>query len=268
MEQDGSGVMPQVAPQERGSSVRVLERTLQLIEVFARSRSPYSITDLAEAVSLPVSTVHRLVQSLMAFGYVTQHTQSKRYGVGRGLAELSRAMLLKHEYSQYADPHLERLVQETGETANLASLYGTAAIYLNQVESPAMMKVSNPVGTLIPLHGSAAGKVFLADFSPSVLNDTLAFTGLAQYTARTITSRSVLDDELQRIRTNNYAVDNEEYALGARCIAVGLRGTSGSVSSVISVSGPTARVTDERLPEVARLVLEAADTFSRQLRAP
>jgi len=268
MKSVGSGTAPQTAPHERASSVRVLERTLQLIEVFARSRSPYSITDLAEAVALPVSTVHRLVQSLMALGYVTQHTQSKRYGVGRGLAELSRAMLLKHEYSQYAEPHLERLVAETGETANLASVYGTSAMYLNQVESPEMMKVSNPVGTLIPLHSSAVGKVFLADFSQPVLDDTLAFTGLKQYTTKTITSRSVLDEELQRIRQNNYAVDDEEFALGARCVAVGLRGTSGAVSSVISVSGPTMRVTDDVLPAVARLVLEAAERFSRQLREP
>lgn len=266
MRERGSEVTPKAAP--GASSVRALERTLQLIEVFARSRSPYSITDLAEAVSLPVSTVHRLVQSLMALGYVTQHTQSKRYGVGRGIAELSRAMLLKHEYSQHAEPHLERLVAETGETASLATLYGASAIYLNQVESPAMMKVSNPVGTPIPLHSSAVGKVFLADFSLPVLDDTLAYTGLRQYTANTVTDRRVLDEELASIRRDNYAVDDEEFALGARCVAVGLRGTSGAVSSVISVSGPTARVTDAVLKELARLVLEAAERFSRQLREP
>lgn len=268
MQFDGNDLDRPAAPAERGSSVRAVERALQLIEVFARSRSPYSITDLAEEVSLPVSTVHRLVQSLLSLGYLTQHTQSKRYGVGRGIAELSRAMLLKHEYSQNAGPHLQRLVDETGETANLATLYGASAMYLNQVESPQMMKVSNAIGSLIPLHGTAVGKVFLADFSRQVLDDTLRHAGLEPFTVNTVTSRTLLDEELQRIRNNGYAVDDEEFALGARCVAVGLRGTSGAVNAVISVSGPTVRVTDDRLPELARIVSEAAERFSQQLREP
>ena len=249
-------------------SVRAVERALQLVETFARSRGPFSITELSSILGLAPSTVHRLVQTLMSLGYVVQYPESKRYGVGRGIAEINRAMLLKYEFARYAGPHLEALAQATGETASLAALYGTSAIYLNQVESGAMVRVSNPVGTLVPLHCTAVGKVFLADFRPEMLEDTLLHAGLEALTSRTLTTRKALGRELGRVRTQGYALDDEEYAEGVRCLAVGLRGSSGTVVSALSVSGPVSRLTDERLPEVARLVVEAGERFARQMRKP
>jgi DNA-binding IclR family transcriptional regulator len=253
---------------ERNGSVRAVERALQLIEVFARSRGPHAVTDLAERLSLPTTTVHRLVQTLVSLGYVTQYPTSKRYGVGRGIAELNRSMLLKYEYSQHVQPHLEQLVEATGETASLAALYGTSAIYLNQVETPAPMRVSYPVGTLVPLHCSAVGKVFLADFHPTLLEDTLAYAGLKSFTPKTITKREKLLGELKRVKQQNYALEDEEYVSDARCIAVGLRGSSGTVVSTLSISGPTTRMHDDRLADLAKILLETAHRFAEQMREP
>lgn len=253
---------------ERSGSVRAVERALRLIEFFARSRGPHSITDLSNALALPASTVHRLVQTLMSLGYVTQYPQSKRYGVGRGIAELNRAMLLKYEFSQHVQPYLEELVAETGETASLAALYGTSVIYLNQLESPALMKVSHPVGSLVPLHCSAVGKVFLADFHAELLESTLDYAGLERFTPNTLTSREALARELSRVREQGYALDDEEYALGARCIAVGLRGSSGAVVAALSLSGPSVRLTGEALPRLAELVQDVAERFGAQMREP
>lgn len=253
---------------ERGGSVRAVERALNLIAVLARSRGPHAVTDLANRLSLPASTVHRLLHTLMTLGYVTQYSASKRYGAGRGIAELNRAMLLKYEYSQHAEPYLERLVDLTGETANLAGLYGTAAIYLNQVESPAMMRVSNPVGTRVPLHASATGKVFLADFNDELLEDAVRHAGLPSYTPRTLSTRAALERDLATVREAGYAFDDEEYAPGARCIAVALRGSSGAVVAAVSVSGPAVRMTDDRIPGLAIAVREVADDFAARMREP
>lgn len=254
--------------EERSSLVRSVERTLQLIELFAQSRQPFSITDLATESQLPASTVHRLVRSLMQLGYVTQHAASKRYGLGRGLAELSRAMLLKFEYNQHSQPYLTRLAEETGESATLAALYGSGIIYLNQVESNSLMRVSMPVGATVPLHCTAPGKVFLADFQPGLFDRAIQFGGLEQHTARTITNRAALAEHLKGVVAQGYAVDDEEYTEGARSIAAPLRGTSGAVSAAISVAGPAMRLTKDRIPEIASIVRRVADEFAHSLREP
>jgi IclR family acetate operon transcriptional repressor len=253
---------------ETSSTVRAVERALQLIEVFARSRGPLAISELAAKVGLPPSTVHRLVQTLMSLGYVVQYQQSKRYGVGRGIAEINRAMLLKYEFGRFARPYLEALVEATGETASLAALYGTSVIYVSQVESPAMVRVSNPVGTPVPLHCTAVGKVFLADFRPDMLEETLAYAGLTPSTSYTLTTREALERELEGIRRQGYALDDQEYAEGVRCLAVGLRGSSGAVVAALSVCGPLSRMSDGRLSELARLVVEIADRFAQRMREP
>lgn len=264
----GASSPAQDKPAVRSGSVRTVERALKLVEIFARSRGPFSISDLAAEAELPASTVHRLVQGLMGLGYVIQHETSKRYGLGRGIAELSRAMLLKYEYSQYVQPYLERLVAETGESASLAALYGTAIIYLNHVDSPALMRVSTPVGTLAPLHCTASGKALLADFNDTMLDEVVRHAGLGRYTDNTAVTREDLVARLQAVNERGCAVDDEEYALGARCIAVGLRGSSGVVSSALSISGPSVRVTDGRLEELATIVRTVADEFAARLREP
>jgi DNA-binding IclR family transcriptional regulator len=253
---------------ESGSSVRAVERALQLVEVFARSREPLSITDLARMLDLAPSTVHRLVQTLMTLGYIVQYAESKRYGVGRGIAEVARSMILKYEFTEYARPHLEALSQESGETASLAGVYGTNVIYLDQVEPQNVVRVSNGIGTLAPLHCTALGKIFLADFSADTLEGLLGHAGLPKRTERTITSRKLLERELKRVRAQGYAVDDEEFALGARCVAVGLRGSSGAVVAAVGLSGPSSRVTMDRVPDIARLVQDAAERFARELRKP
>jgi DNA-binding IclR family transcriptional regulator len=261
-------ILDETASSESNSSVRAVERALQLIEVFARSRGPLSITDLARTLELAPSTVHRLVQTLMALGYVVQYAESKRYGVGRGIAEVTRTMVLKYEFTRHAQPFLERLVEQTGETASLSALYGPSAIYLNQAESRNVMRVSNGVGSLVPLHCTAIGKVFLADFAPRTLRDTLKHTGLEAMTAHSITSRKLLDKELESVKRQGYAMDDEEFAIGARCIATPLRGSSGTVIAAISLSAPSSRLPLERVPEFAALLRETADEFARQLRRP
>ncbi len=253
---------------ETPSSVRAVERALQLIEVFARSRGPLSITDLSKTLDLPPSTVHRLVQTLMTLEYVVQYPQSKRYGPGRGIAEVTRSMILKYEFTRHAQPFLERLVEQTGETANLAALYGSSAIYLNQVESPSVMRVSNSIGSLVPLHCTAVGKIFLADFAPRTLRDTLQHTGLAALTDRSVTSRKALERDLERVRVKGYALDDEEFTPGARCIAVALRGSSGATIAALGLSAPASRLELGRVSAFAGLIRATAEEFSQQLREP
>jgi IclR family transcriptional regulator, acetate operon repressor len=258
----------EINPPDTIGSVRAVERALQLVELIAKSRSPLSIADLTKSLSLAPSTVHRLLQTLVAQGYVLQYQQTKRYGVGRTISEIGRALLLRHDLSSRAGPYLEALVEATGETANLASLYGTSAIYLNQVESPSMVRIHHALGSAAPLHASAMGKVFLADFSPQMLEDALQHSGLERFTDCTITDRVALETELETIQKRGYAIDNEELELDVRCIAAPIRGTSGLVISAIGISGPSSRMTKQRLNDLAAKVLEEAQRLSKGIREP
>jgi IclR family acetate operon transcriptional repressor len=253
---------------EAGASVRAVERALQLVEVFARSRGPLAITDLARTLELAPSTVHRLVQTLTALGYVVQYPESKRYGPGRGIAEISRSMLLKHEYTQYAQPHLDALAAETGETANLAVLFGTGVVVLKEAASRNAVRVAYGVGTIAPLHCTASGKVFLADFDAHALAGVVEHAGLEALTPRSLTTLEALERDLGLVRERRNAVEDEERDLGARGVSVGLRGSSGTVVAAIGLSGPVSRVTPDRVPELARLVSETAERLARQLRRP
>jgi DNA-binding IclR family transcriptional regulator len=258
----------EVNPIDTAGSVRAVERALQLVELIAKSRSPLSITDLSKSLELAPSTIHRLLQTLVAQGYVLQYAQTKRYGVGRTVSEIGRALLLRHDLSHRAKPYLEWLVETTGETANLSSLYGTSAIYLNQVESPSMVRIHHALGSAAPLHASAMGKVFLADFSPQMLLDALDHSGLERFTDQTIITKAKLERDLLRTRKRGYALDDEELESGVRCIAAPVRGSSGLVISAIGISGPSSRMTDERLDELGNQVLEAATRLSSGIREP
>jgi DNA-binding IclR family transcriptional regulator len=253
---------------DAAGSVRAVERALQLVELIAKSRIPLSITDLSKSLEFAPSTIHRLLQTLVAQGFVLQYPQTKRYGVGRTISEIGRALLLRHDLSSRAKPYLESLVEATGETANLASLYGTSAIYLNQVESPSMVRIHHALGSAAPLHASAMGKVFLADFSPQMLSDALGHSNLERFTEHTITNRIKLERDLKNISKRGYAIDDEELESGVRCIAAPVRGSSGLVISAVGISGPTSRMTDERLNELATQVLEAATRLSSGIREP
>jgi len=247
--------------------VRAIERALEIVEAISVSRSPSSIADLARSVGLAPSTIHRILQTLVAHGYVVQYPATRRYGVGRAVAEIGRSMLLRHEVAEHAQPHLEALVSATGETAHLAVLYGTAAIYLSQVESPSIVRIFTPLGTPVPLHASAAGKVFLADFQPAMVGDVVGHAGLPPFTLATMTNPASLERDLARVRSRGYALDDEERDPGVRCLAAPVRATSGLVVAALGVTGPSSRITDDRLPDLAGLVINEANRLSIAIRA-
>lgn len=253
---------------ERQGPVRAVERALELVEVFARSRGPLSLTELSAVLQLAPSTVHRLVQTLMSLGYVVQYRQSKRYGVGPGIAGINRAMLLKYEFPQFAGSHLSQLVQVSGETACLAGLYGPSVIVLNQLESTALVRVSNPIGGLLPLHCTAVGKIFMADFSPVMLAEVVQHVGLPAHTPFSLQTPDRLLAELATVRDQGYATETEEFALGATSVAVGIRGSSGAVVAALGIWGPVARLTPDRVADLVPQLLQTAHGFGQQIREP
>lgn len=234
-----------------------VERALDLLEVLASSGHEMGISELGQATKLPHATIHRLTATLVHRGYVRQDPRSRKYLLGARLVELGSSA--GRMLGGSAAPFLERLVELTGETANLALLEDGYVVYVAQASSRRMVRTFTEVGNRVLPHSTAVGKVLLAHQPRTAVERILGRNGLPAVTENTITDPAVFARELDRVREGGYALDLEEQEEGVRCVAVPLLPTSGLVAA-ISVSGPTGRLDhDRRVEIVEHLRAVAAD---------
>jgi DNA-binding IclR family transcriptional regulator len=255
---------PAVSPRYR---IQAIERAVAILNAFSMDDPELGVTELAERVGLHKSTVHRFMVNLEAAGLVERNPRSGRYRLGLHIFELGGLVMQQMNLWDEALPFLESLVRDTGETGHLAVLDGGEAIYIERVEARRALRVPSAIGRGYPAHATNLGKVLLADLPRERVAEIVAERGLAAYTPNTITDMTDLEAELERIRSHGYAVDNEEYDEGLRCIGAGVRDHSGHVVSALGIGGPVTRITPERVEELAGLVTAAADGLSRRLGA-
>jgi DNA-binding IclR family transcriptional regulator len=254
--------------ERRAGRVQSLDRGLQLLELLGQATEPMSLAQLTERVQVDRSTAHRLLATLVQRGYVSQEAQSRRYRLGLRLVVLSRKALGDLTLRSAARPPMKELVRESGETANLVVLVGEQAVCIDLEQSPSVLSVTNEVGAVFVLHATAAGKVLLAHRLEAERLARLAAAGLSTFTPRTVADLAVLETQLAAIRRQGYAVDDEESHVGVRCIAAPVRDHQAAVVAALSLSGPAARVTLERLPFFVALAQKAAHGTSAALGCP
>jgi len=244
--------------------VQSVDRTLDVLESLASRRGATGISELAQLVGLHVSTVHRLLATLVDRGYVRQDPDSSRYHLASRIFTLASAADLHLDLRLVARPYLERLMRASGETANLVTATENEVVYLDQVASLHLVKMFTAPGLRAPLYCTGTGKLMLA-----LRGDAFAEAALAgpmrRYTDRTIVTRGVLEGELAAIRRNGYSVDNEEMEEGVRCLAVPIFDRRSACIGAMSVSGPTTRLTAERVEKLATPARAIAQDLSRQL---
>jgi DNA-binding IclR family transcriptional regulator len=216
-------------------------------------------------VALHTSTVHRLLATLAAQGYVRQNPDTGRYALGPKAIRLAEAYLGQLDLRRVARPFLERLTQETGETANLVIQDGRAALYLDKVESPRSLRIFSHIGRRAPLHCTAVGKVLLANAPPSQVDRLLGEGPLERLTKRTITSITQLRRELSTVRVRGYAVDREECEEGGHCIAVAVRNATGEAVAAVGISSPSVRMSARRIQKLVPAVVRAGREISERL---
>ncbi len=238
------------------SKVQSVERCLDILECLSEAENGIGILDLSSRVSLHPSTVHRFLSTLLVRGYVRQDRRNGSYSLGAHTLALGQAFNEQHSLRGNAHPFLERLMEETGETANLIILDSDEAVYVDQVPSPHLVRMFAHIGRHVPLHSTGCGKVLLAYLDPSDRERIIREKGLPRSTRYTITSAAGLERELADIRRRGYAVDDRESDEDVRCVAGPVRDHSGKVVAALSISGPCNRITKERVPELSRLVLD------------
>jgi IclR family acetate operon transcriptional repressor len=213
-----------------------------------------ALSQLAAASGLPVPTIHRIVRTLVASGYVLQ-LPSRRYALGPRLIRLGESA--SRTVEAWATPHLLALAETSGETANLAMLDGEMVVYVAQAPSSRhTVRMFTEVGRRVYAHCTGVGKALLAQLPVEEVRRVVTTAGMPARTEHSITDVEALLAELTRVRAQGYAVDDGEQEPGVRCVAVAV---PGSRTSALSVSGPASRVTHEVVVSLVPLLLATAD---------
>jgi IclR family acetate operon transcriptional repressor len=257
------------APARAGSDqVQSLVRALTLLNRIAEAPDDgASLTELAQQVGLPSSTAHRLLTTLEQERYVRFDHERRLWSVGVQAFVAGCAFTKTRSLVGLARPHLRHLMEDAGETVNLAVEDQGEAVYLAQVECRQIMRVFARPGSRVPLHCSAVGKAILSAASDKTLSKILHQRGMPRLTVKTITSPSGLRENLARARELGYAVDDEEHAVGLRCIAAPVFDETGDCVGAVSASGPLVRIGEERIAQLGTMVLDASRNISREMGA-
>jgi len=249
----------------QSSLIRSVEKAIAILKAFTIEKPELSVTELSQELALHKSTVSRLLTTLEKGGLVQQNPETGKYRLGVALIGLAGLVVAHADVREIARSLLRQLAQETQETVNLAVLDGDEVINIEQM-LPDKRQVKNIgwVGRRTPLHCVSTGKVLLAYRSEQEIEQIIA-KGLSHRTDKTITDPRRLREELANIRRRGYATGLEELEEGLNAVAAPIRNHEGEVIAAVSVSGPSYRVSPEKIPALAELTVRTAEEISRQL---
>ncbi|MGH3357313.1 MAG: IclR family transcriptional regulator [Nocardioidaceae bacterium] len=249
-----------MAEVRRTGGVQSIARAFSLLELVAANGGVMGLSQLAQTSELPLPTIHRLVRTLVDLGYLRQEP-SRQYALGPRLlifAESTSTML-----NSVAIPHLHRLVDELGESANLAMLDGDQIVYVAQVPGRHSMRMFTEVGARVLPHCTAVGKALLADWDLADVRALLSRTGMPRHTENTIVDADEFVVALERTREHGYSTDDGEQEVGVHCVGVAVPGAG--VPLAISVSGPATRMTDELVGRAVPILQDGAAALAKDV---
>ena len=242
-----------------------LTRALTLLERLAESPNGMNLTDLSQQLGIPPATVHRLLSTFEEQDYVEQDSELGLWFVGLKAFTVGNAFLNRRDFVSTARPHMESLVDQCGETVNLGVIDDGEVVFISQAESQEVMRMVVRLGSRSPIHASGVGKAMLASMSDSRVSRILERRGLPRFTEQTIDNPAALREELEQVRQQGYSLDDEEHAIGLRCVAAPIYDQNGKALAAISLSGPKARMVDERLAELGSAIQQTAEEITQAL---
>lgn len=248
----------------QAGGVQSVDRAISVLEILAQ-RGEAGVSEVAAEIDVHKSTAFRLLGALEARGLVEQAGERGKYRLGFGIVRLAGAVTGRIDITQQGRPVCERLAEEIGETVNIAVLQEHYAINLYQVRGPAAVTAHNWVGQLTPLHATSSGKVLLAYLPAKERAALLAEAGLKKVTPHTITSKAKLEKHLAEAREAGYAWTMEELEIGLHAMAAPVLDRDGEVIAAVTASGPSYRFTEERMRELAPVLIKGAEEISHRM---
>lgn len=246
------------------SGVQSIERALDIIEAVAAEESGLNLTEISKRTQLHKSTAYRIIETLTGRGYLAK-TQEGNYRIGLKLIEAVSYYINSLELQTEARPYVAKLSAHFGLTSHLGVLDGEYVVYVEKMDVFSSVRMYSQIGLRMHAYCSSLGKCLLAGCSKQELSDAMKDCSFIRFTPNTIANMDELKAELAKVRKQGWAMDDEEYEIGNRCIAAPIYDYCGDIVAAISVSGSTHLIPNERIEEIAEVVKETALEISHGL---
>ena len=243
------------------SGSQSVERALAVLRCLAADDDDLGVSDVAARTDLSNSTAHRLLQALRSDGLVAQDPRTDRYHLGPGLVALGRRAEARVHFDRL-QPHLDALAAASGESVSLGTRVGDEVLIVLHVDSPQPLRFDQAPGTHVPVHASGIGKALLA-FADDPAAEVAALGEMVAFTSATLRMPEALLADLLAIRRRGWALNDGERHVGVRTMAAPLLDEEGRPWAGVAIQGPTIRLSDDRLDELAALLRTAAASMGR-----
>lgn len=247
-----------------------VERALAMLEAVAHEPEGLSNAEISRKLQIPKSSASYILRTLEKQGYLHRDGESGKYRVGLKILSLSRGALSGIDVREVALPIMRHLVEKTNLTCHLAILDGPEAVYIEKVEPTGFIRMDTWVGRRMRVHATSVGKALTAHIPQPQLEKILAERTMERRTPKTICTLPRLLKELEKVRSQGYAVDDEENNLGARCVGAPIFNQQGIIEASLGLSGTIHQVNEQTMPRILEHLKDAARHISMQLgyRAP
>lgn len=247
-----------------------VERALSMLEAVAHEPEGLSNAEISRRLHIPKSSASYILRTLETQGYLHRDGENGKYRVGLKILSLSRGALSGIDVREVALPIMRNLVEKTSLTCHLAILDGPEAVYIEKVEPPGFIRMDTWVGRRMRVHATSVGKALVAHTSAEQLEKIISEQPMERRTPKTITTLPRLLKELEKVRAQGYAVDDEENNLGARCVGAPIFNQQGLIEASLGLSGTIQQVSAHTMPRILEHLKDAARHISMQLgyRAP
>lgn len=245
--------------------VKSARRALDVLQLLTDSPGPLTFPEIGRALGIPASSLSGLLHTLVDAGWLEHEELSRSYSLGLRVLEAGNAYTRSRSLIGQAVPVISSIRDHVDETIQVAVLDGRHNVYVAKAEAQQLLTLTSAVGGRLPAHATAVGKVLLAGLPAQRLSDLLKGVNLERYTPHTLSDQRQLGSALVEIRRKGYGWENEEHAIGVRCLATPVLGPRGTVIAAMGVAIPTVRFDDEKRARALSLLLEGASTLSRSL---
>ena len=247
--------------------VLTLVKALEIIDLLSKesSKRGLGISELSRQLKMGKSTIHRILDTLAYFKYVEKNEETDKYKLSWGLFYVGQVVPEQNQLSKIDYQILEELSIQTGETVNLGVRSGEESVIIYQYDSKTNLRAGHHVGGREPLHATSLGKILIEDLDRVTLMKILGDQVFPIYTPNTIQNMDELIENIEKVKMQGYAVDEEEYCLGLRCIAMPLKNYTGEIVAAVSVSAPSIRMSDDKLLETKEALDSACKKISKFL---
>lgn len=244
--------------------VQSIDRAVAILDCFSEEKKELKLSEISERLGLNKSTVHGIISTLKYHGFISQDEETQKYKLGIRFVQFGDLVINSMNIRNAAVPVIDAVCEKIEETVHVAMLDGLDVVWIEKRECTKSIKTSTKIGARLPAYTTADGKIIICYQNKDKIKNYLP-KRIPQYTKNTITNKGEFIKKLEEMKKNGYAIDNEEYVEGLKCVAAPIFDHDGKVRFSLSTTGPAFRMNEERIKELIVIIKEAANEISHRI---